>query len=55
MNRLKFVYLVPTFQNPTGRTLSMERREHIAAILTRYDVLLVEDDPYSDLRYDGGT
>ena len=53
MNRLKFVYLVPTFQNPTGRTLSMERREHIATILTRHDVLLIEDDPYSDLRYDG--
>ncbi|MFC1877337.1 PLP-dependent aminotransferase family protein [Thermodesulfobacteriota bacterium] len=52
-NRLKFVYLVPTFQNPTGRTLPMERRERIAALLTRYDVLLIEDDPYSDLRYDG--
>ena len=52
-NRLKFIYLVPTFQNPTGRTLSMERRERIAAILTEYDVLLVEDDPYSDLRYEG--
>ena len=52
-NQLKFVYLVPTFQNPTGRTLPKERREHIAWILTRYDVLLVEDDPYSDLRYDG--
>jgi 2-aminoadipate transaminase len=54
-NRLKFVYLVPTFQNPTGRTLPMERRQRIAAILSRYDVLLIEDDPYSDLRYDGKT
>ena len=52
-NRLKFVYLVPTFQNPTGRTLTMERRKHIADILERYDTLLIEDDPYSDLRYDG--
>jgi 2-aminoadipate transaminase len=51
--RLKFIYLVPTFQNPTGRTLPMERRERIAALLTRYDVLLIEDDPYSDLRYEG--
>ncbi len=50
---LKFIYLVPTFQNPSGRTLPMERRERIASILARYDVLLVEDDPYSDLRYDG--
>jgi len=52
-NRLKFVYLVPTFQNPTGRTLPMQRREQIAALLTHYDVLLIEDDPYGDLRYDG--
>jgi len=51
--RLKFVYLVPTFQNPTGRTLTRERREQIAEILVRYDTLLIEDDPYSDLRYDG--
>ena len=51
--RLKFVYLVPTFQNPTGRTLTRERRECIAEILVKYDTLLVEDDPYSDLRYDG--
>ena len=52
--RLKFIYLVPTFQNPTGRTLTKERREHVAEILVRYDTLLIEDDPYSDLRYDGG-
>jgi 2-aminoadipate transaminase len=51
--RLKFVYLVPTFQNPTGRTLTRKRREHIAEILVKYDTLLIEDDPYSDLRYDG--
>jgi len=44
---------VPTFQNPTGRTLPMQRRERIAALLTGHDVLLIEDDPYSDLRYDG--
>ncbi len=50
---LKFIYLVPNFQNPTGRTLSRLRREEIAAILIRHDALLVEDDPYGDLRYDG--
>jgi 2-aminoadipate transaminase len=54
-HRLKFIYLVPTFQNPTGRTLPMERREQIAAILMHHDVLLIEDDPYSDLRYDGSS
>lgn len=50
---IKFIYLVPTFQNPTGRTLTLERRKAIAALLQRYGVLLVEDDPYSDLRYRG--
>jgi 2-aminoadipate transaminase len=52
-NRVKFVYLVPTFQNPTGRTLTLERRKHVAEILKRHDALLLEDDPYSDLRYSG--
>jgi 2-aminoadipate transaminase len=51
--RVKFVYLVPTFQNPTGRTLSIERRRAVADLLRRYGALLVEDDPYSDLRYAG--
>ncbi len=50
---LKFVYLIPNFQNPTGRTLSRKRREEIAAILIRHDTLLIEDDPYGNLRYDG--
>jgi len=50
---VKFVYLTPTFQNPTGRTLSLSRRRLIADIITRHGVLLVEDDPYNDLRYRG--
>jgi 2-aminoadipate transaminase len=50
---IKFVYLVPTFQNPTGRTLTLERRLQIAEIIKRHETLLVEDDPYSDLRYRG--
>lgn len=53
--RPKFVYLVPTFQNPAGRTLSLERREMIAEIIIRHNVLLVEDDPYAALRYSGET
>jgi len=52
-NRVKFTYLVPTFQNPTGRTLPLERRRQVAEILKRRDALLIEDDPYSDLRYTG--
>jgi 2-aminoadipate transaminase len=51
--RVKLVYLVPTFQNPTGRTLPLARRKHVADILKRHDTLLLEDDPYSDLRYTG--
>ena len=50
---VKFVYAVPTFQNPTGRTLSVQRRHEVASILERHDALLIEDDPYSDLRYVG--
>jgi len=52
---VKFIYLAPTFQNPTGRTLPLERRKQVAAIIQRHHVLLVEDDPYSDLRYRGAT
>lgn len=51
--RVKFIYLVPTFQNPTGRTIPMARREAIADIIQRHNALLVEDDPYSALRYQG--
>ncbi len=49
----KFVYLVPTFQNPTGRSIPLERRHQIADILIRHEALLVEDDPYAALRYSG--
>lgn len=51
--RVAFVYAVPTFQNPTGRTLSAARREQVARILRDHEALLVEDDPYSALRYVG--
>lgn len=50
---IKFIYLVPTFQNPTGRTLTLERRKKIATIIQSHNVLLLEDDPYSALRYKG--
>ena len=51
--KVKFIYLVPTFQNPTGRTLPLERRRQIADIIKKYNALLVEDDPYGALRYRG--
>ncbi|MDE2856671.1 MAG: PLP-dependent aminotransferase family protein [Chloroflexota bacterium] len=50
---VKFIYLVSTFQNPTGRTLSASRRREVAEIVKRFEALVVEDDPYSDLRYRG--
>ncbi|HET7725241.1 MAG TPA: PLP-dependent aminotransferase family protein [Propionibacteriaceae bacterium] len=49
----KLVYLVPTFQNPTGRTMSAERRAAIAEVLVRTGVPLLEDDPYGELRFEG--
>lgn len=51
--RVKMVYLVPTFQNPTGRTLTIERRQAVADLARKHNVLVVEDDPYGDLRYQG--
>jgi len=51
----RVVYLVPTFQNPTGRTLSAERREAVAEVIRRRDLWLVEDDPYGQLRFRGAS
>lgn len=50
---VKLIYLTPTFQNPTGRTLSLARRQQVAEIIQKYNALLIEDDPYGDLRYRG--
>ena len=49
----KAVYTVATFQNPTGVTLTDERRERLAAVAREEDVWIVEDDPYGELRYRG--
>ncbi|HOO13114.1 MAG TPA: PLP-dependent aminotransferase family protein, partial [Bacillota bacterium] len=49
----KMVYVIPTFHNPTGRTLSLERRQKIAELGSKYDVIILEDDPYRDIRYSG--
>jgi len=50
---VKAVYLLPTFQNPTGRTMSAQRRAAVADLLVRHGVLAIEDDVYSDLRFGG--
>ena len=52
-HRPKLMYVIPTFQNPTGITLSLERRKALAALAAKYGVVIAEDDPYRDLRYSG--
>ncbi|MEW5760129.1 MAG: PLP-dependent aminotransferase family protein [Candidatus Thermoplasmatota archaeon] len=51
--RVKFIYTIPTFQNPSGITMPETRRKKIIDIANEYDVIIVEDDPYSKLRYEG--
>lgn len=49
----KFIYVLPNFQNPTGVSLSLERRKKLIELADRYGVPVVEDDPYGQLRYEG--
>jgi len=52
-NRVRFLYTIPTFQNPSGRTMTLERRKKVLEIAKRYDFLILEDNPYGELRYTG--
>ncbi len=52
--RVKLVYTNPTSQNPTGSTMSLERRKHLLEIASRYDLLIIEDDPYSFFTFEAG-
>src|SRR5512133_134314 len=49
----KMIYVIPTFQNPSGRTTSLERRKALAELGSTYDIVILEDDPYSEMRYSG--
>jgi 2-aminoadipate transaminase len=49
----KFIYTIPTFQNPGGVTMSSDRRHELLKLAHEYDILVIEDDPYSRLRYSG--
>ncbi|MBR4775276.1 MAG: diaminopimelate epimerase [Bacteroidales bacterium] len=49
----KFIYVIPDFNNPTGKTLSLEERKAIVRIARELDILIVEDSPYRELRYSG--
>lgn len=51
--KVKFLYLVSTFQNPTGRTMSEKRRKEVAKVIKKFNLLTIEDDPYGSLRYFG--
>jgi 2-aminoadipate transaminase len=50
---VKLIYTIPTFQNPTGVTMSLERRKKLYELAVKYDVLVLEDSPYFELRYGG--
>lgn len=52
-HRPKMLYVIPSFQNPTGRTLAADRRRPIAELAEKYGMVVMEDDPYRDLRYAG--
>ncbi|MDW7670720.1 MAG: PLP-dependent aminotransferase family protein [Bacillota bacterium] len=51
--RVKFIYVIPDFQNPTGKTWSVERRKKLIELANRFDVPIVEDNPYGELRFEG--
>jgi 2-aminoadipate transaminase len=51
--RVKGVYVIPNFQNPTGVTLSLERRRQLVRLAETHDLVIFEDDPYADLRFEG--
>lgn len=49
----KLLYTIPTFQNPTGTTMSLEKRKKVLELASEYDLLIMEDNPYGDLRFAG--
>lgn len=51
--RVKIIYVIPDFQNPTGRTWSLERRKQLVEAAVKHGVMIVEDNPYGELRFDG--
>lgn len=51
--KTKLIYVIPNFQNPTGKAWTLERRECFMEVVSKYDVAVVEDNPYGDLRFKG--
>ena len=52
-SKIKFLYMIPDFQNPSGESLSLEEREMLVGLAEEYGFLIVEDSPYRELRYEG--
>ena len=52
-DKIKFLYMIPDFQNPSGETLTLEERKVLVQLAEEYDFLIVEDSPYRELRYEG--
>ena len=50
---VKLIYIIPNFQNPTGRTWSFERRRQLAQISAQYNAVVIEDNPYGEIRFEG--
>lgn len=53
IDRVKLIYMIPDFQNPSGRTWSLERRRKLARLAAQYGVPVLEDNPYGELRFEG--
>jgi len=49
----KIIYVIPNFQNPTGKCMSLEKRKGVYALAQKYDVVILEDNPYGELRFEG--
>ena len=54
-DKVKLIYVIPDFQNPSGRTWPLERRIKFMEIINKYEIPVVEDNPYGELRFDGET
>jgi 2-aminoadipate transaminase len=52
-NKTAFIYLIPTFQNPTGKCMSLNRRKQVLELAGKYNAVIVEDNPYGELRFAG--
>ncbi len=52
-DKVKFIYVIPDFQNPTGRTWPMDRRRKFMEIINKYEIPVIEDNPYGELRFEG--